>query len=181
MKTLMIVALAVFGWSLPAGAQAADCPDVLNHTFQRLHSDEQVNLCSLAGKPVLVVNTASFCGYTDQFEGLEALYQRYREQGFEVVGVPSNNFFQEARDEEETAEVCYANYGVTFTMTAPQSVRGRGAHPMFRTLANESGAAPRWNFYKYLINADGDVVAHFSSRVAPEDERLTSAIEAVLP
>ncbi|WP_245932359.1 glutathione peroxidase [Isoalcanivorax indicus] len=164
-----------------AFAQGADCPDTLNHTFKRLHADEDVNLCDLAGQPVLVVNTASFCGFTGQFEGLEALYQRFRDRGLEIVGVPSGDFNQEARDEAETAEVCYANYGVTFTMTSPQSVRGSGAHPMFRLLAAEAGTPPRWNFHKYLLDADGKVVAQFPSQVAPQDARLVSAVESVLP
>lgn len=172
---------ALMLFTLAATAQAATCPETLDHTFKRLHADDEVNLCSLAGKPVLVVNTASFCGYTGQFAGLESLYQRYREAGLEIVGVPSGDFNQEARDEAETAEVCFANYGVTFTMTAPQSVRGRNAHPLFRQLAEQGGTPPRWNFHKYLLDADGKVVAQFPSQVAPLDERLVSAVEAVLP
>lgn len=182
---VLIIALA--GLSPVAGLAASDsvaqereCPAVLQHQFQQLDSDQLINLCEFAGRPVLVVNTASFCGYTGQFAGLEALFQRYGEEGLAIVGVPSNDFNQEARDQAETAEICYANYGVTFTMTAPQSVRGAAAHPLFRTLAAESGSPPRWNFHKYLVAPDGTVTGQFPSQIAPQDERITSLIEAQL-
>lgn len=186
MKTpwLTVMPLLAAGLALAGTADAevsAECPALFQHTLQRLHSSEQVDLCEvLAGKPVLVVNTASYCGFTRQFGGLEALYQAYRGRGLEILGVPSNDFRQEARDEASTAEVCYVNYGVTFTMTAPQNVRGADAHPLFQVLAAAT-TAPAWNFNKYLVAADGEVVAHFSSRVAPDDPRLVEALEALLP
>jgi len=127
-----------------------------------------------------VVNTASHCGFTPQFKGLEALYQRYKDDGLEVLGVPSDDFFQESDDEAETAEVCYVNYGVTFTMTQTQAVRGRDATPLFRELAEQAGQAPRWNFYKYVVDRQGRVVAHFSSKVKPDDPRLIAAVEKAL-
>lgn len=178
----MRVALLIL-FLAPFAAATADtkCPLPLQHTLQKLNSSETVNLCQFGGQPLLVVNTASHCGFTRQFEGLQTLYSDYHERGLNVLGVPSNDFRQEARDEEKTASVCYLDYGVTFTMTSPQRVRGRAAHPLFRYLAEESGSAPRWNFYKYLLDADGNVVDVFSSRVAPDDARLIEAIERVLP
>lgn len=142
---------------------------------------ETVDLCGqFQGKALVVVNTASHCGFTGQFKGLEALYQRYKDDGLELLGVPSDDFFQEADDEAETAEVCYVNYGVTFTMTQTQPVRGGDATPLFRQLAEQAGTAPRWNFYKYVVDREGRVVAHFSSKVKPDDPQLIAAVEKAL-
>ena len=155
-------------------------PEFLNQEFRKLHSKESVNLCAVSdGKPVLVINTASHCGYTKQFEGLEALHQQYREQGLAVVGFASNDFRQEARSEEKAAEVCYVNYGVTFTMLAPTHVRGDNANPVFAELGRQAGA-PSWNFNKYLVSADGKVVEHFGSNIKPQSAELRNAIERAL-
>lgn len=163
-------------------AVEASCPDWLDQDINKLRSTEQVNFCELQdGKPMLIVNTASFCGYTGQFEALEAVYQTYRERGFTVVGVPSNDFRQEADSQAKTAEICFVDYGVTFTMTAPQTVKGPDAHRVFRTLAEKSGAEPSWNFNKYLIDAEGRQVWHYPSKVTPDDPKLTAQIEALLP
>lgn len=165
-----------------ASASAAD-PDtnaLFDHQLRRLHSPEVVNLREhLAGQPLLVVNTASHCGFTRQFGGLEEVFQRYRDAGLRVVGFPSNDFNQEAADEAVTAAVCFENFGVSFDMFAPISVRGQEAHPIFRELARQS-APPRWNFYKYVVDRDGRVVAHFSSMVGPGSRELQRAIESVL-
>jgi glutathione peroxidase len=134
---------------------------------------------AFAGKPLLIVNTASHCGYTGQFEGLEALYQKYRSRGLVVLGFPSNDFNQEAADEAETAEVCYVNYGVRFTMLAPSSVTGARANAVFREFARQS-REPWWNFNKYLVSPDGKVVAYFGSSVTPESKELNAAIERLL-
>ncbi|HSN72999.1 MAG TPA: glutathione peroxidase [Steroidobacteraceae bacterium] len=165
----------------PAGpAAATECPAYLDHRFQKLHSSQTVDLCAeTAGKPVLIVNTASHCGFTPQFKGLEALHQKYGSRGLVVVGFPSNDFRQEAGDEAETAEICYVNYGVTFTMLAPSAVKGAAANPVFQEL-NRRSSEPSWNFNTYLVSADGEVAQHFGSRVAPESEELTAAIEAAL-
>jgi glutathione peroxidase len=158
----------------------AACPDYLDHTLRRLHSKETVNLCeSFAGQPMLIVNTASFCGFTPQFEGLEALHQQYAERGLVVVGFASDDFRQEARDEAEAANVCYKNYGVTFSMIAPTHVKGDDANPVFKQL-NRATQAPNWNFNKYLIDADGAVVEHFGSSVRPDSAKLRDAIDGIL-
>ncbi len=161
-------------------AVLAACPDYLDHSMRKLHSREQVNLCEVqSGRPMLVINTASHCGYTPQFKGLEALYQQYRERGLAVVGFASDDFRQEAKDEAKAAEVCYVNYGVTFTMIAPSHVKGPEANPVFQELANQS-QAPSWNFNKYLVDGDGKVVQHFGSNTRPDSKVLQAAIESVL-
>lgn len=160
---------------------AASCPAFLDHEFRKLHSEESANLCKIAaGKPLLIVNTASHCGFTPQFKGLEALHERYKDRGLVVVGFPSDDFNQEAKDEKETAEVCYINYGVKFTMFSPMPVRGADANPVFREL-NQRTEAPGWNFNKYVVSADGKSVEHFGSMTTPDSPALQKAIEKVLP
>ncbi len=161
-------------------ALAAQCPAYLDHDFRKLRSRESVNLCeAYAGKPLLIVNTASHCGYTKQFSGLEALYQKYKGRGLVVIGFPSDDFKQEAKDEAEAAEICYGNYGVTFTMLSVSSVKGATANPVFRDLIRQS-REPSWNFNKYLVDADGKVVKYFESKVTPESPELAQAIESLL-
>ncbi|MBX8578298.1 glutathione peroxidase, partial [Pseudomonas cichorii] len=146
------ISVPVLLLAMSGAALAADCPPLLQGELPKLRSKENIDLCQrFAGKPMVVVNTASFCGFAPQFKGLEALSQRYKAQGLEVLGVPSNDFKQESGDGEETAKVCYVNYGVTFTMTEPQPVRGDGATHLFKVLAEQS-SAPRWNFYKYVVD-----------------------------
>ena len=128
---------------------------------------------------MLIVNTASHCGFTPQFTALEALHKEYQEQGLVVIGFPSDDFFQEEDDEKDTADICFVNYGVTFTMLSPVHVYGSEAHPIFKALA-EKTTAPKWNFYKYLVSADGKTVKHFNSRVKPDSDMLVSAINKIL-
>lgn len=175
----------VFGLAmilLPAAA-LADAPDrdaLYDHELRRLHADETVDLKDrFAGQPLLLVNTASRCGFTGQFEGLEALHREFADDGLRVAGFPSNDFQQELEDEAEVAEVCRINFGVTFDMFAPMHVRGDDAHPLFRELARQS-EEPGWNFHKYVVDRDGKVVAAFPSRVAPDDDRLKEAIRSAL-
>lgn len=163
-----------------APAWAGQCPAFLDHEQRKLHSKDSVNLCDIAaGKPMLVVNTASRCGYTGQFEGLEALHKEYQARGLVVVGFASDDFRQEAATEEKAAEVCFVNFGVTFTMIAPGPVTGPDANPVFREI-NRQSQQPGWNFTKYLLNARGEVTARFPSQVKPEDPQLVKAVESLL-
>jgi glutathione peroxidase len=168
-------------WTAGAGtAWPVACPAWLDHDFHKLHSSDTVNICkNFADKPLLLVNTASHCGFTPQFKGLEALHEKYRDQGLVVIGFPSNDFNQEAKDDKETAEVCYINYGVKFTMLAALPVKGDGANPVFKELARQS-QEPQWNFNKYLVRPDGTVLKYFDSRVTPESPEFNAAIAALL-
>ncbi|MFZ5556362.1 MAG: glutathione peroxidase [Pseudomonadota bacterium] len=137
----------------------------------------------LADKVVLVVNTASLCGFTPQYKGLQALWERYRERGLVVLGVPSNDFGgQEPGGEAKIKDFCEANFGITFPMTTKQKVRGPAAHPLYRWAEAEGGpaAVPGWNFHKLLIGRDGRLIAAFPSQVEPTDAAVTRAIEAAL-
>ncbi len=163
-----------------ASEESPACAAWLNHSIKALHSNEQVNLCeATAGKAVLIVNTASHCGFTPQFEGLEELSREFGEQGLVVIGFPSNDFNQEAADEAETAKVCRYNYGVTFLMTTPVHVKGEEAYPVFAHLGEAQGA-PKWNFHKYLVDRQGNVVEHYSNFTSPTSWRLKRAIRKVL-
>tara|TARA_R100001377_G_scaffold49963_3_gene29031 strand:- start:1465 stop:2019 length:555 start_codon:yes stop_codon:yes gene_type:complete len=162
-----------------AGAADGACISWLNQSIGKLNSSQEHDLCALtAGKTVLIVNTASFCGYTPQFKGLEALYQRYKDEGLVVLGFPSDDFNQEAEEAAEIAEVCFINYGVNFPMTSEIKVKGSAAHPIFKVLASKG--EPRWNFNKYLISKQGEVLAHYDSDVTPESAAFISAIEQQL-
>jgi glutathione peroxidase len=178
-RRIWLLATAALAFAPRAWAQPA-CPALLNHTLPRLQDDVPQPLCQFAGKVVLVVNTASYCGYTGQYEGLEKLHARFASRGFTVLGVPSNDFKQEAGDSKTIADLCFNTYGVKFPMFAPQAVTGAGAHPFFAALAGASGQAPRWNFHKYLVDRQGRVVASFASAVEPLDTRLTARIEQLL-
>lgn len=165
---------------LSAGVQAK-CNNPLDFQSRGLHSSEVVDFCeAFDGKVLLVVNTASQCGFTGQFEGLEALYQKYKDQNFAIVGFPSADFNQEHADEEETAAVCYLNYGVSFPMMATSPVKGKNANEFFRALTEKSGKAPSWNFNKYLISPDFKSVQHFGSRTQPLDSKLEEQIVQLL-
>ncbi|WP_427312193.1 glutathione peroxidase [Cupriavidus sp. H39] len=167
--------------AVPAALAAAGaCPASLNFTFPRLQDDAPQNLCQYAGKVVLVVNTASYCGFTPQYEGLEALYAKYGARGLVVLGFPSNDFSQEPGSQKEIADFCYNTYGVKFPMLGKSHVRGSDANPMYALLAKQTGTAPKWNFYKYLIGRDGKVVSSYGSRTAPDDKELVAKIEALL-
>ncbi|AZE95795.1 Glutathione peroxidase [Pseudomonas orientalis] len=162
-------------------ALAANCPPLLEGQLPKLRAKESIDLCQrFAGKPLVIVNTASFCGFAPQFKGLEALYQRYKDEGLEVIGVPSDDFKQEAKTGEETAKVCYVNYGVTFTMTEPQKVKGPDAVHLFKSLAQQTDTPPKWNFYKYVVDRQGKVIAHFSSLTKPDSPELIKAVEEAI-
>lgn len=174
-------ALSANTTSAPAAAPAAaSCPAWLDQDYRKLHSSQKVNICqAFAGKPLLIVNTASHCGYTPQFKGLEAAWQKYKARGLVVVGFASDDFNQEDADEAKAAEICFLNNGVTFTMLAPTHVKGREANPVFQELARQT-KAPAWNFNKYLVRADGEVLQYMGSGVTPESSEFAAAVESLL-
>ena len=155
---------------------------LLDQDFRRLASDETVNLAdAYGGKVVLVVNTASKCGNTPQYEGLEKLYEEYRDEGLVVLGFPSNDFFgQEPGTEEQIQEFCRLTYGIRFPMFEKVTVKEGEAHPFFDGLAAAAGTYPTWNFHKYLIGRDGQLIAEFSPRTQPYDEKLVGSIQTAL-
>ena len=180
MKTLLSAA-AILSAMLAAPVFANQCGAILGHSMQQLNTRESVDLCdSFKGKTLLVVNTASKCGFTKQFEGLEALYQQYKDKGLVVLGFPSDSFMQEYDDAEKTAEVCYLTYGVKFPMFASSKVRGDDANPVFKALISKTGESPSWNFNKYLVSADEQTVKHFGSRTAPDDKDFIAELEKML-
>jgi len=177
MKTLLT--LLALMTSLPA--MACDSP-LLDQNFRRLASTEEVNLCdAYSGKVVLVVNTASKCGNTPQYDGLEKLYDQYGEKGLVVLGFPSNDFMgQEPGTEENIEEFCRLTYGVEFPMFEKTSVKKDNADPFYAALAESAGTYPTWNFHKYLIGRNGVLISDFSPRTQPYDEKLVAAIEQAL-
>jgi glutathione peroxidase len=173
----ILVALLLNG---PAAAATAACPALLQKTFPRLQDEKPQPLCQYAGKVLLVVNTASFCGFTPQYEALEKLHAKYKDAGLVVLGFPSNDFAQETGSNKEIADFCENTFGVKFPMFAKSEVRGAGANPLFKQLAAESGRAPLWNFHKYLVSRDGKVVENFSSLTRPDDAALVRVLEREL-
>jgi len=167
--------------SADAGAASGPvCAPLLNHALPSL-TEQATPLCQYQGKVVLVVNTASNCGYTPQYQGLEALYKRYQAKGLVVLGFPANDFGQqEPGTNKEIASFCQINYGVSFPMYAKTGVTARNANPFYAMLAAKSGKRPQWNFHKYLIDRSGNEVLSFESGVEPSDARLTAAIERML-
>jgi len=165
----------------PAATPAAACPALLQHTFPRLQDESPQALCQYAGKVVLVVNTASYCGFTPQYEGLEALYAKYGPRGLVVLGFPTNDFGQqEPGDAKQIADFCFNTYGVKFPMFSKTVVKGKDMNPFFAELSKATGKAPGWNFHKYLIDRSGKAIAHYDSDVTPASAQLVSAIEKAL-
>ncbi len=174
-------ALALLATLPFTAVQALDCAaSPLNHEQKRLLGGTE-NLCeTYGGKVILVVNTASRCGYTPQFESIEKLYKTYKGDGLVVLGFPSDQFRQEESTDESIAKFCTANYGVSFPMFSKSRVDGSDANPFYKDLKAATKKAPEWNFNKYLIGRDGQVLAHFGSRVTPDDPKLLDAIKAEL-
>ena len=159
---------------------ASACPVLLNHTFARLQDEKPQSLCQYSGKVILVVNTASYCGFTPQYKGLEALYGKYKDRGLVVLGFPSNDFAQEKASNQEIADFCESTFGVKFPMFTKTSVTGDAAVPFFKQLAQDPGQRPKWNFYKYLIGRDGKLIDSYNSMTGPESKGLVQAIEKSL-
>ena len=160
---------------------ANNCPAVLQYSFNRLQDEAPQKLCQYAGKVLLVVNTASYCSFTPQYEGLEALHAKYQARGLVVLGFPSNDFGQqEPGGSKEIADFCFNTYGVKFPMFSKSVVKGKQANPLYLALAKATGQSPQWNFHKYLIDRNGKVLASFASTVEPDNNKLVSAIEKAL-
>jgi len=164
----------------PQAISHARCPASLSYTVQRLQDEKPLSLCQYAGKVVLVVNTASFCGYTGQYKGLEALYAMYKTKGLVVLGFPSNDFEQETGNNKQIADFCENTFGVQFPMFTKTTVSGKNASPLYQQLAASTGTVPQWNFHKYLLARDGRVVANYPSNVPPEDRAFLKEIEKQL-
>ena len=158
------------------------CPETLNHTVRKLNGEQNINLCEeYQGKVVLIVNTASKCAFTDQYDGLEKLYAKYKEQGLVVLGFPSNDFGdQEPGTEKQVQEFCRLTYGVEFPMFAKTTVKKNNADPLYRTLGELTGTYPKWNFYKYLLDRKGNIAGTYSSFTKPDSSSLVDQIEKLL-
>jgi glutathione peroxidase len=181
-RAVAVAALMVLGgWTMTAGAKTAET--AWDFTFTSIDG-EAMPLSAYRGKALLVVNTASRCGFTPQYEGLQALWERYRERGLVVIGVPSNDFGgQEPGSATQIKSFCETNFAVDFPMTDKNQVVGAQAHPFYRWAAVGLGPdkAPSWNFHKYLIGPDGQLVASIPTRVEPTSEPVIAAVEKVLP
>jgi glutathione peroxidase len=157
------------------------CPAILQHQFPRLQDDQPQDLCQYAGKVILVVNTASYCGFTNQYQGLEALYAQYQRRGLVILGFPSNDFGkQEPGTAQQIADFCFNTYGVKFPMFAKTTVKGPEQNAFYRAIQQASGKSPQWNFHKFLIDRNGKVVDHFYSMTEPQNPKIIRAIEKLL-
>jgi glutathione peroxidase len=172
-------AALVLGGALMAGEAAAANPSLYDFKMEAIEGGP-LDLAGFRGKAVLVVNTASFCGYTPQYTGLQKLHETYGPRGLVVLGVPSQDFNQESSDNRKIKQFCDANYNVEFPMTTVSRVRGAQATPLFAFLAERGGGPPQWNFHKYLVARDGRTVRGFSTQTGPESRALVQAIEAAL-
>ncbi len=166
--------------TLSTPASSADCPALLNHTLPRLQDEKPQSLCQYRHKVILVVNTASYCGFTHQYQGLEALHQKYKDRGLVVLGFPSNDFLQEKKNNKDIADFCFNTYGVVFPMFAQSSVRGAQANPFYKQLQQKTGQTPSWNFNKYLIDRSAQSVTHYGSSTAPDNKAFVAQLEKLL-
>lgn len=159
----------------------ASCKPLLSHTFLRLQDEVPQNLCQYQGKVILVVNTASYCGFVGQYDDLEKIYSKYKDKGFVVLGFPSNDFGQqEPGSNKQIAEFCKNTYDVKFPMFTKSVVSGKNPNPLFKMLIEKTGTSPQWNFYKYLIDRNGNVVDAYSSLSNPSGKAITTQIEKLL-
>jgi glutathione peroxidase len=181
-------AIRYSGWLLACAAalsaqrvEAGDCSELIQHSFKSLQTGETKDLCEYRDKVLLVVNTASYCAFTDQYGGLEDLYRRYKDRGLVVVGFPSNDFgSQEPGSDAKIDDFCRLTYGVEFPMAEKSSVVGPGRNALYKTLGERTGVSPRWNFHKYLIDRSGNRVVSFDSTVTPDDPRIVREMQVML-
>lgn len=180
-RALWVAAAGLAAVSASLAQTPANCPALLQHQFPRLQDDAPQSLCQYAGKVVLVVNTASYCGFTGQYQGLEAMYAKYQSRGLVVLGFPSNQFGQqEPGSSKDIADFCFNTYGVKFPMFAKSDVKGTNKNALYAQLVKATGQEPKWNFNKYLVDRTGKVVASYPSDVEPESTQLVSAVEKAL-
>jgi glutathione peroxidase len=185
LKSLFALAVLSVGFCSVSFASTATpassaCPALLQQNVLRLQDEKPQSLCQYAGKVVVVVNTASFCGFTSQYEGLEALHTKYKDQGLVVLGFPSNDFSQETGSNKQIAEFCENTFGVKFPMFTKTSVSGKDASPFFKQLSAKTGTTPKWNFYKYVISRNGQNVESFNSMADPKSKSFVREIEKQL-
>ena len=181
LRALVLVALAGLMVFPALGAPASACPALLDRSFPRLQDEKPQDLCQYGGKVLVVVNTASYCGFTPQYKGLEALDERYRSRGLVVLGFPTNDFgSQEPGGNKDIATFCENTFGVKFPMFAKSTVKGADANPLITDLPRSTGASPGWNFHKYVIGRDGRTVRSYPSKVTPEDAAFVADIERLL-
>jgi len=167
--------------AIAAETESAGCPALLRHSFNGLQTGKPQSLCDFRGKVLVIVNTASYCGYTKQYEGLEALYRKYKDRGLVVIGFPSNDFgSQEPGSNKEIAEFCRTTYGVEFPMFEKTSVARLDAQPLYATLVRATGEAPQWNFHKYVVDRTGTRIVSFASAVEPTQRDFVASIERLL-
>jgi glutathione peroxidase len=177
MRVLLNLFVAICSLPIISSVSHASCAGLLDFESKKLHSTQIINFCErFTNKTLLVVNTASQCGFTPQFKELEVLYQKYKDQGLEIVGFPSNDFRQEYQSEAETADVCFKNFGVSFAMVSPSSVKGQTKNNFFKALVDRTGEEPNWNFNKYLISGDLKSIKHFGSSTRPLNGTLEQLI-----
>lgn len=172
----LAASMALLGVSNMANAA---CAELYNHQLTTLQG-EKLNLCDYQDKPILVVNTASKCGFTPQFEALEAMYSKYKKDGLLVIGFPSNDFKQEPGDNKQIGDFCKLTYAVKFPMMSKSNVTGANANPFYQQLIAKTGQAPQWNFYKYVIVPGGKQVFAFSSDVQPDSSEILTKIKPSL-
>ena len=183
-NNLLFLLQLITGLTLPIGnvmASDTDCPDTLNFTMRTLGGKTEVNLCKESlGKVVLIVNTASKCGYTYQYDGLESLYRNYKDMGLVVVGFPSNDFGgQEPGTEKQIQAFCRLTYGVEFPMFEKTRVAKHHAGPVYQMLGTLAGEFPQWNFHKYILDRNGNLIASFNSKVEPQGKEITNTLKGL--
>ena len=158
---------------------ANDTVNLYNFSFKDIDGN-QVNLEKFSGKPVLIVNTASRCGFTPQYADLQNLFINYRKSDLTIIATTSNSFNQEYSDNEDIKKICLVNYGVGFVTSSPMNVKGRYAHPIFSWIDEEYDESPKWNFYKYLFDRNGELVKSWSSMTKPNSSKITNQIDLLI-